>query len=189
MAWRRSGDKPLSEPMMVRLPTHICVTRPQWVKLKSRKIGYGQRRFHEIWVWDMSFGWIFYIAQHPWQLQAFTRIAAKTSHHLRNWSPEHNEAMTGIASLSVWAGDTVLEGRAFYEDLQPSWRHEANCVLTDHCLGCTQEWAAQRWLGSTLQGNIHIHVHIIGSTALLKFSIKLICAGSEIPCNETHRIG
>ena len=31
MAWRRSGDKPLSEPMMVSLPTHICVTRPQWV--------------------------------------------------------------------------------------------------------------------------------------------------------------
>ena len=32
MAWRRPGDKPLSEPMMVRLTTHICVTRPQWVK-------------------------------------------------------------------------------------------------------------------------------------------------------------
>ena len=32
MAWRRSGDKPLSEPMMVSLLTHICVTRPQWVK-------------------------------------------------------------------------------------------------------------------------------------------------------------
>ena len=31
MAWRRLGDKPLSEPMIVRLPTHICVTRPQWV--------------------------------------------------------------------------------------------------------------------------------------------------------------
>ena len=31
MAWRRPGDKPLSEPMMVRLPTHICATRPQWV--------------------------------------------------------------------------------------------------------------------------------------------------------------
>ena len=31
MAWRRPGDKPLSGPMMVRLPTHICVTRPQWV--------------------------------------------------------------------------------------------------------------------------------------------------------------
>ena len=31
MAWRCSGDKPLSEPMMVNSPTHICVTRPQWV--------------------------------------------------------------------------------------------------------------------------------------------------------------
>ena len=31
MAWRRPGDKPLSEPMMVRLPTHIFVTQPQWV--------------------------------------------------------------------------------------------------------------------------------------------------------------
>ena len=30
VAWRRSGDKPLSEPMMVRLSTHICVT--QWVE-------------------------------------------------------------------------------------------------------------------------------------------------------------
>ena len=31
MAWRRPGDKPLSELMMVSLLTHICVTRPQWV--------------------------------------------------------------------------------------------------------------------------------------------------------------
>ena len=30
MAWRRSGDRPLSEPMIVSLPTHIGVTRPQW---------------------------------------------------------------------------------------------------------------------------------------------------------------
>ena len=35
MAWRLPGDKPLSEPMMVRLPTHICVTRPQWVNINS----------------------------------------------------------------------------------------------------------------------------------------------------------
>ena len=32
MAWRRPGDKPLAEPMMVCLLMHICVTRPQWVK-------------------------------------------------------------------------------------------------------------------------------------------------------------
>ena len=33
MAWRRPGDKPLFEPMMVNLLTHMCVTRPQWVKV------------------------------------------------------------------------------------------------------------------------------------------------------------
>ena len=32
LVWRRSGDKPLSEPMMVSLLTHIWITRPQWVK-------------------------------------------------------------------------------------------------------------------------------------------------------------
>ena len=31
MTWCRPGDKPLSEPMLFSLLTHICVTRPQWV--------------------------------------------------------------------------------------------------------------------------------------------------------------
>ena len=35
MAWHRPGDKPLSEPMMARLLTHICITLPQWVKKKN----------------------------------------------------------------------------------------------------------------------------------------------------------
>ena len=33
MVWCRPGGKPLSEPVMVSLLTHICVTRPQWVKM------------------------------------------------------------------------------------------------------------------------------------------------------------
>ena len=32
MAWRRPSNKSLFGTMMVRLPTHICVTWPQWVK-------------------------------------------------------------------------------------------------------------------------------------------------------------
>ena len=38
VAWHRSGDKPLSGPMMAKfnLMTHICVTRPQWTKIKTR---------------------------------------------------------------------------------------------------------------------------------------------------------
>ena len=39
MAWRHPGDKLLSEPMMVSLLTHICITRPQWVKqLQSNSV-------------------------------------------------------------------------------------------------------------------------------------------------------
>ena len=38
MAWRRSGDKPLSAPMMDSLLTHVCVTRPQWVILQISKV-------------------------------------------------------------------------------------------------------------------------------------------------------
>ena len=38
MAWRRSGDKPLSEPMTVSLLTHIYVTRSQWVKINKATI-------------------------------------------------------------------------------------------------------------------------------------------------------
>ena len=45
MAWRRPGDKPLSEPMMVSLTTHICVTRPQWVN--SSDAGDGM----QAWYW------------------------------------------------------------------------------------------------------------------------------------------
>ena len=38
MAWQQSGDKPLSEPTVAKLPTHICITRPQWVN--SQKTSY-----------------------------------------------------------------------------------------------------------------------------------------------------
>ena len=31
MAWCRPGDKPSSQPMMIKFPAHICVPRRQWV--------------------------------------------------------------------------------------------------------------------------------------------------------------
>ena len=33
MAWRRPGDKPLSEPMMFNLQTPTCVARPQYMNV------------------------------------------------------------------------------------------------------------------------------------------------------------
>ena len=49
MAWRRPCDKPLPEPTMVSLLMHICFTRPQWVKARTKWGG-----FTDI------FNWIFF---------------------------------------------------------------------------------------------------------------------------------
>ena len=51
MAWRRPGDKPLSESMLVRLKTHICVTRPQWVK--QIKISHYLKQYWHIIDWTL----------------------------------------------------------------------------------------------------------------------------------------
>ena len=36
MTWRLPGDEPLSEPVMVKLPTHLWVTRSQWMMLENK---------------------------------------------------------------------------------------------------------------------------------------------------------
>ena len=38
MAWRRPDDKPLFEPILVSLLTHISVTRPQWANRISKNL-------------------------------------------------------------------------------------------------------------------------------------------------------
>ena len=59
MAWRHSGDKPLSEPMMVSLLTHVCITRPQWVKHLVRKDI--NEYYSDFFVMHYTFWWAFVI--------------------------------------------------------------------------------------------------------------------------------
>ena len=47
MAWCRRGTKPLSEPMMVNLLMHICVTRPQCLNPYGIR-GFGQHWFRPV---------------------------------------------------------------------------------------------------------------------------------------------
>ena len=54
MAWHWPGNKPLSEPMMVRLLTYICVTWPQWVKAIQHIQGYFQVSWHKFLCCSMS---------------------------------------------------------------------------------------------------------------------------------------
>ena len=71
MAWCRLGDKSLSEPMMLSLPTHICVTRPQWVKeMAKSKMG-------ELLGWTGEFGHYFLLNLMSWRCLKFNH---KTSH-------------------------------------------------------------------------------------------------------------
>ena len=53
MAWRRSGNKPLSEPMMVKLPTHA---QPQWVNSSSAIVPYVYRTYSRLVLsqWEMA---------------------------------------------------------------------------------------------------------------------------------------
>ena len=79
MVWRQPGDKPLSEPMMVRLLMHICVTRPQWVEHRNE----GLRTWQVTWwfCWNLFLcklcklvgivlihyhHFIFYFMKHPY---------------------------------------------------------------------------------------------------------------------------
>ena len=61
MACRLVGAKSLSEPMMVRLLTHICVTRPQWVNQqspatmnKSKSLPELHQQCHATWERDLG---------------------------------------------------------------------------------------------------------------------------------------
>ena len=79
MAWRRPGDKPLSEPMMVNLLTHICVTRPQRVKeLRNFSSVSRQGLVNPTYAWSS-------MARHPqsgWGLGSFLREVVVTFNHV-----------------------------------------------------------------------------------------------------------
>ena len=77
MAWRRPGDKPLSETRMVRLPTNICVTRPQWVNSLIIKVNITLEWMPEDLFTDKST-----------MIQVTTWCCQATSHYLHHYWPK-----------------------------------------------------------------------------------------------------
>ena len=63
MAWCRSDDEPLSEPIMVNLLTHICVTRLQWVNNLTHQICH--RYEYYVLLIDPSEKWCYFIYELP----------------------------------------------------------------------------------------------------------------------------
>ena len=97
MAWRRPGDKPLSEPMMLSLLTHICVTGPQWVNFDclSNRSAIG-----------MLMPWLLVSPghQHPW-LQVslfFVFLEGKFRQHISN------------LSQGMITNDAIIKNRIFF---------------------------------------------------------------------------
>ena len=100
LAWRRPGDKPLSEPMMARLPTHICVTWPPWINnVKSEQ---SDRRFgDDIFVYifvkricsyfllkvHCSLFLMVHLANVQHWFKYWLGTDEATSHHLSQWWP------------------------------------------------------------------------------------------------------
>ena len=76
MAWCWLGDKSLSEPMMVSLLMHICITRPQWVK-----------RIHRVDRMDVLSICVFLDCTNfiPWCLTTWLMIYVSWSDCFSNW--------------------------------------------------------------------------------------------------------
>ena len=75
MAWRRSGDKPLSEPMMVSLLTRICITWPQWVKLFAKHC---ISNFNRVSIFLHQITWI----TNTWWLEIFIQFTIQDVEHI-----------------------------------------------------------------------------------------------------------
>ena len=121
MAWRRSGDKPLSEPMMVSLPTHICVTRPQWVNqmtsvFNGLRFVSAQGRHKIIWV-------IFnFSTRTAWRSFSIT-------HKSRCW------CTWLVPTINVANSESVV---------RHCWR-PATCCPATQCCCTTLRWCCRSW--------------------------------------------
>ena len=92
MTWRRPGDKPLFGPIMVRLPTHICVTRPQWVNvywlLSVTYRGFGEGASLNLEISTNSFQGM------TCNQKPLTGCLSRWCVHSGTWSIEHTRAGT-----------------------------------------------------------------------------------------------
>ena len=88
MAWHRPGAKPLSESIMVRLPTHICVTRPQWVNVSRYFIFIhpGRNKWHKVHIKRLNDkrGWGEYASEASWRY-THVRTCIITAENIYVW--------------------------------------------------------------------------------------------------------
>ena len=128
MAWRRPGDKPLSEPMMVSLLTLICVTRPQWVN--TMRIGYACRYSatelcNKLWPYDLIYTYLVKFTR--WVACAFfiTCVCKQTRAHNRHSPGQWIHATKAVflkrisSRLWVWAQPWLSRRHYWFLEVKP----------------------------------------------------------------------
>ena len=109
MAWRNPGDRPLSEPTIVSLPTHIWVTRPQWVN--SLVLGRYDRNFESV------------ISEH----MLWIEFMSTSCEIILRWMPQNTYDKSNIGSGNglVLLGNKPLLELVFTQICAVIWRHKA----------------------------------------------------------------
>ena len=110
MAWRRPGDKPLSEPVMVSLLTHICVTRPQWVINAVNFPQIARNRHLIARPWGRGMGCLLWV----WSLIYVLRLSSQCQWQYReNFGPRFNGTRL-YNTTSQWdSGNDGTQGKDF----------------------------------------------------------------------------
>ena len=121
MAWCRPGDKPLSDPLMVIVVTHICVTWPQWVKSLGQRDAYMHYQpwpslvqimaFHMFGTKPLSEPMLYHCQVNPSE-QTSVKMYSKLKHfHSTKCIWKYRLEYVGhfvVASMSWWAHKLLL---------------------------------------------------------------------------------
>ena len=175
MAWRRPGDKPLSEPMMVNLLTHICVTRPQLVNSSCRLMIKKTSKLH-----ITGSVWREYHGTHKGQVQVPTGCPCHAVTMIPAWEMPSSfiNGYTGPCITNVFATrrkNFSQWHRSFQRKLLSHWlkflRHVAITLVIQGpglymvCSG-TAKSLAREWVSDCLNlaaflGTVDSEVHVI----------------------------
>ena len=136
MAWRWSGDKPLSEPMVVSLLTHICVIRPQWVKLPLIFLTMKVIFLIYCLLYELPHGFLFCQTLQTWRCETSFRylwlweltnfglvmpMVLHDQHWFRYWLVLWHHAITWTSIDFSEMGSSVIHQRAVSQEMLTHW--------------------------------------------------------------------
>ena len=143
MAWRRPGVKPLSEPMVVSLPTHICVSRPQWVRNAITTISSDN--------WVISLHWLHL---NIWSDIKIVQFRCAERMHVGDTFQNRYALLAFVSGIHLWPVDSPHKGPVIrkmfpFDDVimiitgplewfkdapcfAPHWRHNGRNGVSNH---------------------------------------------------------